>query len=51
MEDVHHRAAQKNFAGVRLVQAGYHMRSLSLYAKLGYDVRITGASKARPLTT
>jgi hypothetical protein len=24
---------------VRLIQAGYHMRSLSLYAKLGYDVR------------
>ena len=39
MEDVHHRAAQKNFPGVRLIQAGYHMRSLSLYAKLGYDVR------------
>ncbi len=39
MEDVHHRAAQQNFPGVRLIQAGYHMRSLSLYAKLGYDVR------------
>ncbi len=39
MEDVHHRAAQKNLPGVRLIQAGYHMRSLSLYAKLGYDVR------------
>ncbi len=39
MEDVHHRAAQKNFPGVRLVQAGYHMRSLSVYAKFGYDVR------------
>ena len=39
MEDVHHRAAQKNFPGVRLVQAGYHMRSLSVYAKLGYDIR------------
>jgi GNAT superfamily N-acetyltransferase len=39
MEDVHHRAAQKNFPGVRLIQAGYHMRSLSLYSKLGYDVR------------
>ena len=39
MEDVHHRAARKNFPGVRLVQAGYHMRSLSVYAKLGYDVR------------
>jgi GNAT superfamily N-acetyltransferase len=39
MEDVHQRAAQKNFPGVRLIQAGYHMRSLSLYAKLGYEVR------------
>ena len=39
MEDVHHRAAQKCFPGVRLIQAGYHLRSLSLYAKLGYDVR------------
>lgn len=39
MEDVHHRAAEKNFPGVRLVQAGYHMRSLSVYAKLGYDIR------------
>jgi predicted N-acetyltransferase YhbS len=39
MEDVHHRAAQMKFPGVRLQQAGYHMRSLSLYAKLGYDVR------------
>src|SRR6185437_702708 len=39
MEDVHRRAAQKNFPGVRLVQAGYHMRSLSVYAKLGYDIR------------
>ncbi len=25
--------------GVRLIQAGYHTRSLSLYAKVGYDVR------------
>jgi GNAT superfamily N-acetyltransferase len=39
MNDVHDRAAQKNFAGVRLIQSGFHMRSLSLYAKLGYDVR------------
>lgn len=29
----------KRAAGVRLVQAGYHTRSLSLYAKLGFDVR------------
>ncbi|HJT81315.1 MAG TPA: GNAT family N-acetyltransferase [Chthoniobacterales bacterium] len=39
MDAVHERAADKNFAGVRLIQAGFHTRSLSLYAKLGYDVR------------
>lgn len=33
------RAAERRCAGVRLVQAGYHMRSLSLYAKLGFEVR------------
>jgi predicted N-acetyltransferase YhbS len=32
-------AEEKRAAGVRLVQAGYHMRSLSLYAKLGFEVR------------
>ncbi|HEY1962780.1 MAG TPA: GNAT family N-acetyltransferase [Rhizomicrobium sp.] len=32
-------AEEKRAAGVRLVQAGYHMRSLSLYLKLGFDVR------------
>jgi len=39
MDAVHKRAAEKDFAGVRLIQAGFHTRSLSLYAKLGYDVR------------
>jgi GNAT superfamily N-acetyltransferase len=39
MDAVHQRAAEKNFAGIRLIQAGFHTRSLSLYAKLGYDVR------------
>ena len=39
MDAVHQRAAEKNFAGVRLIQAAFHTRSLSLYAKLGYDVR------------
>jgi predicted N-acetyltransferase YhbS len=39
MDAVHQRAAEKNFVGVRLIQAGFHTRSLSLYAKLGYDVR------------
>jgi predicted N-acetyltransferase YhbS len=33
------RAAEKNFAGVRLVQAAFHSRSMSLYAKLGFDIR------------
>jgi predicted N-acetyltransferase YhbS len=39
MQAVLNRAAEKNFAGVRLVQAAYHNRSLSLYAKLGFVVR------------
>jgi predicted N-acetyltransferase YhbS len=39
MDTVHDRAAEKDFAGVRLIQAGFHTRSLCLYAKLGYDVR------------
>ena len=39
MENAHARATEKKFPGVRLIQAGYHTRSLSLYSKLGYDVR------------
>lgn len=39
MQAVMERSAAKGFAGVRLVQAGYHTRSLSLYSKLGFDVR------------
>ena len=39
MENVLDRARQKRFAGVRLVQAAFHNRSLSLYAKLGFEVR------------
>ena len=39
MQAVLDRAAEKKFAGVRLVQAAYHNRSLSLYAKLGFVVR------------
>jgi predicted N-acetyltransferase YhbS len=33
------RAAQRKFAGVRLVQAAYHNRSLCLYTKLGFETR------------
>ncbi|HEX5735670.1 MAG TPA: GNAT family N-acetyltransferase [Blastocatellia bacterium] len=39
MEDVLARAQSRGFAGVRLVQAAYHNRSLSLYTKLGFDTR------------
>ena len=41
MIDVMERSRQKGFAGVRLVQAAFHNRSLSLYAKLGFVVRET----------
>src|SRR5687767_543932 len=39
MEDVMRRAQERQFAGVRLVQAPYHNRSRSLYTKLGFDAR------------
>src|ERR1700728_3526036 len=39
MQAVMARATERKFAGVRLVQAAYHNRSLSLYAKLGFAVR------------
>lgn len=39
MQAVLDRAAEHSFAGVRLVQAAFHNRSLSLYTSLGFDVR------------
>jgi len=39
MEHVMERARQRGFAGIRLVQAAYHNRSLSLYTKLGFEAR------------
>jgi GNAT superfamily N-acetyltransferase len=39
MQAVMARAAEHKSAGIRLVQAAYHNRSLSLYAKLGFVVR------------
>jgi len=39
MQDVLDRARTRGVAGVRLVQAAFHNRSLSLYAKLGFDAR------------
>jgi predicted N-acetyltransferase YhbS len=38
------RAAERRALGVRLVQISYHNRSISLYAKLGFDVRETFAA-------
>ncbi|HZA16212.1 MAG TPA: GNAT family N-acetyltransferase [Pseudonocardiaceae bacterium] len=39
MQDVMRRATQRSAPGIRLVQSAYHNRSLSLYAKLGFQVR------------
>jgi GNAT superfamily N-acetyltransferase len=39
MQDVLQRAAEKRAPGIRLMQTTYHNRSLSLYTKLGFQVR------------
>jgi predicted N-acetyltransferase YhbS len=39
MNAVLDRAAQRGAPGVRLLQSAYHNRSMSLYAKLGFDIR------------
>jgi len=39
MQTVMDRANQRHPAGMRLVQAAFHNRSLSLYTTLGFDVR------------
>jgi GNAT superfamily N-acetyltransferase len=39
MEAVLEHATEKRFAGVRLVQAAFNTQSMSLYTKLGFDVR------------
>lgn len=39
MNAVIDRARERSLAGVRLVQAAFHNRSLSLYTNLGFDVR------------
>ena len=39
MEQVLHRAEDLKLAGVRLIQAAYHNRSLALYTKLGFDAQ------------
>jgi predicted N-acetyltransferase YhbS len=54
MQAVIARANEQGAAGVRLVQAAFHNRSLSLYASLGFSVReplscIQGRTKQRDL--
>ena len=39
MRAVLDRARERGYPGVRLVQAAFHSRSLSLYTKLGFDAR------------
>ena len=39
MQAVMDRANERGAAGIRLVQAAFHNRSLSLYASLGFDIR------------
>lgn len=54
MENVLQRAETSRARSVRLVQAAYHNRSLSLYTKLGFDAKeplsaITGPPLQRPM--
>lgn len=39
METVMDRANERRAAGIRLVQAAFHNRSMALYAGLGFDIR------------
>jgi GNAT superfamily N-acetyltransferase len=39
MDAVLQRSLERKFTGVRLLQAAFHNRSLSLYTKLGFDAR------------
>ena len=48
MEAMFARASELNAPGVRLLQLSYHNRSLSLYAKLGMDVRGSYAAMFGP---
>jgi GNAT superfamily N-acetyltransferase len=51
MEDVLRCADEKGFLSVRLVQAAYHNRSLSLYTKLGFDaVEPLSCIQGKPLS-
>jgi GNAT superfamily N-acetyltransferase len=54
MEAVMRRSQERGFPAVRLVQAGYHNRSLALYLRLGFQVReplvcLQGAAAGKPM--
>ncbi|MET9800360.1 GNAT family N-acetyltransferase [Streptomyces sp. NPDC006368] len=48
MRDVMDRAAERRVPGIRLLQSGYHNRSFSLYASLGFVFRETVACMQGP---
>jgi ribosomal protein S18 acetylase RimI-like enzyme len=48
MEAMLERVAERRAPGVRLVQIAYHNRSLSLYTKLGFQVRASFAAMYGP---
>jgi predicted N-acetyltransferase YhbS len=48
MVNVIDRAKEKGFAGIRLLQAAYNNSSLSLYAKLGFNVQDSFAAMQGP---
>ncbi|MGP0026110.1 MAG: GNAT family N-acetyltransferase [Streptosporangiaceae bacterium] len=48
MQDALQRATARQAPGIRGVQAAYHNRSLSLYAKLGFEVRAVLACMQGP---
>jgi predicted N-acetyltransferase YhbS len=54
MQAVMDRSRERGAAGVRLVQAAFHSRSMSLYASLGFDIReplavMQGRTRARSI--
>ena len=54
MQALMDRSRERGFPGLRLLQAAYHNRSLSLYAKLGFDARepvsvMQGPALKRPI--
>ncbi|WP_243081960.1 GNAT family N-acetyltransferase [Streptomyces sp. 891-h] len=48
MQDVLERATERAAPGIRLMQSGYHTRSFSLYASMGFEFRETVACMQGP---